>query len=619
VDDVSFSARPGEVTGYLGPNGSGKSTTMKMITGLIERSSGHIFFQGKPVEDDPLAYRRRFGYVPEEPYLYNHLSGAEYLIMVSQLRNLPQRESSERIDGMLRLLSLYDDRHASISGYSKGMRQKVLIIAALLHNPDLILLDEPFSGLDVGSSLVLRSLIQELASRGKVVLFCSHELDTVERVCSRVVILHRGKVVADDSIEHLRTLMELPTLEAIIPSLPLNRIRIRWRGRWRISSMRKLIERLLEYLPLQFRILNRQFLLRVVDLEALSIEADIPRFLGQFTGVLIMISLIFSARLVMPTLFIPPAGVHALLISAAWPTDQSLIETMMLVAGLIVVASWDATFPDRRDCMVLSPLPVTPRMILLAKVSASSAVLGLAVLALNVATGLVCPLFLGSLQRSIWGVLQFFAAWWFTMTAASAFLYCSVLTVQGFTALLLPRSIFMRLSAVLQLAAFGLLLGVYFMQPSLTSHTAMAAPQNQWVLAASPSYWFFALFNQLNGSLPPSLAWLAMRAWIGLGIAVFGAAASMLLCYLRTMKKTVEEPDLVPGAGGLHWTPRFGSSLQTAIVLFSFRSLMRSRQHRVILAFFYSVVFAIALSILRDELPALTPAPLTPSFSCRHS
>jgi ABC-2 type transport system ATP-binding protein len=219
VDDVSFSARPGEVTGYLGPNGSGKSTTMKMITGLIEITLGHIFFQGKPIQDDPIAYKRRMGYVPEEPYLYTHLSGAEYLIMVSQLRNLPRRESSERIDGLLRLLSLYDDRHASISGYSKGMRQKILIIAALLHNPGLILLDEPFSGLDVASSLVLRSLIQELAARGKVVLFSSHELDTVERVCSHVVILHRGKVVADDSIERLRSLMELPTLEAIFSQL----------------------------------------------------------------------------------------------------------------------------------------------------------------------------------------------------------------------------------------------------------------------------------------------------------------------------------------------------------------------------------------------------------------
>jgi len=219
VDEVSFCARPGEVTGYLGPNGSGKTTTMKMITGLIEMTFGHILFAGKPIQDDLIVYKRRMGYVPEEPYLYTHLSGTEYLTMVSQLRNLPQRESSEQIDGLLQLLSLHDDRHASISGYSKGMRQKILIAAALLHNPDLILLDEPFSGLDVGSALVLRSLIQELAARGKVVLFSSHELDTVERVCTRVVILHHGKLVADDSIAHLRSLMELPTLEAIFSQL----------------------------------------------------------------------------------------------------------------------------------------------------------------------------------------------------------------------------------------------------------------------------------------------------------------------------------------------------------------------------------------------------------------
>jgi ABC-2 type transport system ATP-binding protein len=219
VDDVSFAARPGEVTGYLGPNGSGKSTTLKMITGLIEMTSGRILFNGRSIHDDLIAYKRRMGYVPEEPYLYNHLSGLEYLVMISQLLDLPRRQSSERIDGLLRLLSLYDDRHASISGYSKGMRQKLLIAAALLHNPDLILLDEPFSGLDVGSALILRSLIKELAARGKVVLFSSHELDTVERISDRVVILHRAKVVADDSIERLRSIMDLPTLEEIFSQL----------------------------------------------------------------------------------------------------------------------------------------------------------------------------------------------------------------------------------------------------------------------------------------------------------------------------------------------------------------------------------------------------------------
>lgn len=219
VDDVSFVANPGEVTGYLGPNGSGKSTTIKVIVGLIEMTAGHIFFDGKQISEDLMGYKRRTGYVPEEPYLYTHLSGLEYLTMVAQLRRLPAREAMERIDGLLHLFSLSNDRHASISGYSKGMRQKVLLIAALLHNPDLLLLDEPFSGLDVGSALMLRSLIRELATRGKVVLFSSHELDTVERISTRIVILHRGKVVANDSIERLRLLMKAANLETIFSQL----------------------------------------------------------------------------------------------------------------------------------------------------------------------------------------------------------------------------------------------------------------------------------------------------------------------------------------------------------------------------------------------------------------
>ena len=219
VDNVTFTARAGEITGYLGPNGSGKSTTLKMITALIEPSNGAILFDGQPIQRDLIAYKQRMGYVPEEPHLYAHLSGLEYLVMVGQLRNLPARPAAGRIDGLLRLFGLHGDRHSPISAYSKGMRQKILLSAALLHNPDLILLDEPFSGLDVGTGLVLRSLIQELAARGKVVLFSSHDLEIVERVCSHVVILHRAKIVADDSIEHLRTLMALPTLEEIFSQL----------------------------------------------------------------------------------------------------------------------------------------------------------------------------------------------------------------------------------------------------------------------------------------------------------------------------------------------------------------------------------------------------------------
>lgn len=219
VEDVSFIARPGEITGYLGANGSGKSTTMKMVAALIEPSSGEILFQGKPIREDLMSYRQCMGYVPEEPHLYTHLSGIEYLVMVAQLRGMDSQIASERIHGLLHLFDLHGDRDLSLSSYSKGMRQKILLSAALMHNPGLILLDEPFSGLDVGSALILRSLIQELATRGKVVLFSSHELETVERVCSHVVILHRGKIVADDSIANLRSLMSLPTLEDIFSQL----------------------------------------------------------------------------------------------------------------------------------------------------------------------------------------------------------------------------------------------------------------------------------------------------------------------------------------------------------------------------------------------------------------
>jgi len=219
VDNVSFTARAGEVTGYLGPNGSGKSTTMKMIAGLMDTTSGKILFRGEAIETDLIAYKRRIGYVPEEPYLYSHLSGLEYLVMVAQLRNLAAKSALDRIEGLLRLFGLHGDRHTAIAAYSKGMRQKVLLSAALLHNPELLLLDEPFSGLDVGTGLVLRHLIQVLAARGKVVLFSSHELETVERVCSHVVILSRGKTVADDSVERLRALMAVPTLEAVFSQL----------------------------------------------------------------------------------------------------------------------------------------------------------------------------------------------------------------------------------------------------------------------------------------------------------------------------------------------------------------------------------------------------------------
>jgi ABC-2 type transport system ATP-binding protein len=221
VTDINFRAPAGEVTGYLGPNGSRKSTTIKMITGLIEPSEGEILFRGEPIDRNRVAYRQRLGYVPEEPHLYPHLTGLEYLEMVGELRCLPRRAVAVKINELLRLFSLLPNRHVPISSYSKGMRQKVLIAAALLHNPDLVILDEPFSGLDVSMGFILRDLITALARSGKVVLFSSHELETVERVCSHVVILHKGRVVANDSIRNLSAILSRPNLEGIFSQLAI--------------------------------------------------------------------------------------------------------------------------------------------------------------------------------------------------------------------------------------------------------------------------------------------------------------------------------------------------------------------------------------------------------------
>jgi ABC-2 type transport system ATP-binding protein len=219
VKGVSFSVRPGEILGYLGPNGAGKSTTVKMLTGLIEPSDGQIFYNGRTVYDDFTAFQRRLGYVPEEPHLYPHLTGREYLQLVGRLRGMERRILEPKMDEFLKLFGLWNDRHTPLASYSKGMRQKILLSAALLHDPEVLILDEPFSGLDVTSALVLRSLLRALAESGKMILYSSHVLEVVEKICSQVLILRKGEVVAYDSITRLRELMSQPSLEGVFSQL----------------------------------------------------------------------------------------------------------------------------------------------------------------------------------------------------------------------------------------------------------------------------------------------------------------------------------------------------------------------------------------------------------------
>jgi ABC-2 type transport system ATP-binding protein len=219
VEDVSFRIGPGEIVGFLGPNGAGKSTTVKIITGLLRANEGKVLFEGHDIRDDMVAFRKVLGYVPEEAHLYSYLSGLEYLQLIGRLRGLGERLIEVKATALLELLHLKSWQHTPISSYSKGMRQRVLIAAALLHDPKLLIFDEPLSGLDVASGRLFKDLLEMLAGQGKAVLYISHVLETVEQVCNRVIVIAGGKVLADAPPSELTTLMSLPNLESVFAQL----------------------------------------------------------------------------------------------------------------------------------------------------------------------------------------------------------------------------------------------------------------------------------------------------------------------------------------------------------------------------------------------------------------
>ena len=360
--------------------------------------------------------------------------------------------------------------------------------------------------------------------------------------------------------------------------------------------MRRLMRRMAQLLPLEFRLLYAQFLARVVDLEALSIEADIPRFIGQFAGVLILIDAFRTLGLLF---FGQPILV-----------EQSFLSGTMLIAGLVAVATWDNIFPDRRDVMVLGPLPVEPRTILAAKLAASGSLLGVGVLALNLGIGVALPLVAGT----GWRFPRAFAAYWIAAAGAAVFVYGAVLTMQGLTAALLLQRWYLRLSAIFQLAAFALFLSAWLFQPEFGSVSALVRAQHEGILIRWPTFWFLALFAQVGGAFPFAPPELVRHAWVALAVVLLGMVASLLLCYKRTMKKTVEEPDLVPRKSSRGWTIPAGDGVQTAVVQFSMRSLARSRQHRVVYAFFLAIAFAVAVSTVTGVAANHHVQPVTTGF-----
>ncbi len=219
LHDVSFVLRRGEVVGLLGPNGAGKSTTIKIVAGILSPSTGGVSVTGFRLPGDAVQVKQRIGYVPEAAALFDSLTGQEFLELSGRLHLVPEPVLQARIATLLETFGLTAERAGRLDTYSKGMRQKILIAAALLHNPDLILLDEPLSGLDVNAAIMIKDLIAALAAGGKAILYSSHVLDVVEKVCDRVLIIHKGSLIASGTPEDLKTSTEQSTLEDVFRTL----------------------------------------------------------------------------------------------------------------------------------------------------------------------------------------------------------------------------------------------------------------------------------------------------------------------------------------------------------------------------------------------------------------
>ncbi len=216
---IDLDVEPGRILGYIGPNGAGKTTTVKILIGMLDGFAGSARVCGFDVATDPLEVKRRIGYVPESAALYETLTPIEYLRFVGRLYGLDDDDVDRRARDMLGLFDLAEEADNRISSFSKGMRQKVLIVAGMIHNPDVLFLDEPLSGLDANSAVTVKEIVSRLARRGKTIFYCSHVMDVVERVCDRIVILSEGRIIADGTFEQLQSMNKGDSLERIFTQL----------------------------------------------------------------------------------------------------------------------------------------------------------------------------------------------------------------------------------------------------------------------------------------------------------------------------------------------------------------------------------------------------------------
>ncbi len=343
-----------------------------------------------------------------------------------------------------------------------------------------------------------------------------------------------------------------------------------------------------------FGVLYRVFLRRIVDIDLLSAEADTSRLLAQFGALFAGASFLFTAPLILVGGGLPLEDLRMM--------EHLLIATSMLLVGVFAVLAWESAFPERLDLLILGPLPVRVQTIFAAKLSSLLGALGFSFVTLNIFTGFIWPLLFVPAGGGWHGALRSLTAYWCVVLAGAVFTFCSVLSLQGLLSQLLPRQVFLRYAAWIQACAFSAILALYILEPSLETPEALLSPTNQRLLAVLPSYWFFGLFQQLNGSSFPGTTPLAARAWTGLLISVSAACVVLALGYLRLLRRIIEQPDIASRGGGVARMLRLGSGSSSAVRLFSTLTLARSRKHRVLLAFYWGTGAALVYAITRPQL-----------------